>query len=284
RRSVRHNACSAGAGGHLVRIGQRRIRAGHRVDSGAGGGAAARRLRPGRPGAVPYGQRAGSRAAGATGAAQGQRPSRRPAAGVTPGPFPPGQIYLGWQFALLYEDPGLPPRRPVPPDPERLNPGWVTAQRREGHLISPPAKRSAAGCLLLAGLVVLLGWAGRLDPAPARAGAVTLSGPAVPCAASGSRGPGGGRGPPPAGGRRGAAAARAAQQRDLFAAQEEHARRFRAWQGRQRAFSGQALWYPVSLPAETDRIDLVGGTMAGWSALLTTLAVPRLAAGDEVTV
>src|SRR5262249_58585120 len=45
-----------------------------------------------------------------------------------------------------------------------------------------------------------------------------------------------------------------------------------------------ALWYPVSLPAETDRVDLVGGTMAGWSALLTTLAVPRLAAGDEVTV
>src|SRR5262249_23507744 len=45
-----------------------------------------------------------------------------------------------------------------------------------------------------------------------------------------------------------------------------------------------ALWYPVSLPAETDRVDLVGGTMAGWSALLTTLAAPRLAAGDEVTV
>src|SRR5262249_46159246 len=172
RRSVRHNACSAGAGGHLVRTGQRRIRAGHRVDSGASGGAAARRSRPGRPGAVPYGQRAGSRAAGATGAAQGQRPSRRPAGRGTPGPVPPRQLYLGWQFALLYEAPGLPPRLPVPPDPERLNPGWVTAQRREEHLISRPAKRSAAGCLLLAGLVILLGWAGRLNPALTGLGAV----------------------------------------------------------------------------------------------------------------
>src|SRR5262249_58431677 len=131
-------------------------------------GAAARGGRAGRPGAVPYGQGAGSRVAGANGAAQGQRPSRRPAAGVTPRPFPPGQIYLGWQFALLYEDPGLPPRRPVPPDPERLNPGWVTAQRREEHLISRPAKRSAAGCLLLAGLGILLGWARRAEPPRAR--------------------------------------------------------------------------------------------------------------------
>jgi len=79
-------------------------------------------------------------------------------------------------------------------------------------------------------------------------------------------------------------AARAAQERDLFAAQEDHARRFRAWQGRQRAFREQALWYPVSVPAETDRVDVVGGTTAGWSALLTMIAMPRLAAGDEITI
>ncbi len=73
-------------------------------------------------------------------------------------------------------------------------------------------------------------------------------------------------------------AARAAGQNELFAAQEDHARRFRDWQGRQRAFSGQPVWYPVTLPGEIDRVDLIGGTLAGWSALLTMLAVPRLAA------
>src|SRR5262249_28185531 len=78
--------------------------------------------------------------------------------------------------------------------------------------------------------------------------------------------------------------ARAAQERDLFAAQEDHARSFRGWQGRQRAFREQALWYPVSVPAELDRVDVVGGTVAGWSALLTMVAMPRLAAGDEITI
>src|SRR5262249_56920225 len=80
------------------------------------------------------------------------------------------------------------------------------------------------------------------------------------------------------------AAARAVQESELFAAQEEHARRFRDWQGREQAFSGQPVWYPVALPGEIDRVDLVGGTLAGWSALLTMLAVPKLAAGDEITV
>ncbi len=37
-------------------------------------------------------------------------------------------------------------------------------------------------------------------------------------------------------------------------------------------------------PADIDRVDVAGGTLAGWSALLTTIAAPRLAAGGEVTV
>ena len=31
-------------------------------------------------------------------------------------------------------------------------------------------------------------------------------------------------------------------------------------------------------------MDVAGGTLAGWSALLTMIAAPRLAAGGEVTV
>jgi hypothetical protein len=202
---------------------------------------------------------------------------------VTAGPFLPGQVYLGWQYELRHEDPGPPPRRPVPADPERLNPGWVAAQWREENLISRPAKRAAGSCLLLAGVVIVLGRSGWLNPALTGLGAVTFGGLAVIAAASAWRGRRAVQAGIAAEARR-ITAARAAQERELFAAQEDHARRFRAWQGRQRAFRGQPLWYPVSLPAETDRVDVVGGTMAGWSALLTMVAMPRLAAGDEITV
>jgi len=202
---------------------------------------------------------------------------------VTTGPFPPGQVYLGWQYEQRHEDPGLPPRRPFTPDPERVNPGWVAAQRQEENLISRPARQAAGGCLMLAIVVVALGWSGRLNPPLTGLGAVTFGGLAVVAAASAWRGRRAVKATVAAETRR-VTAAREAQQRDLFAAQEDHARRFRVWQGRQRAFREQALWYPVSVPAEIDRVDVVGGTMAGWSALLTMVAMPRLVAGDEITI
>ena len=40
----------------------------------------------------------------------------------------------------------------------------------------------------------------------------------------------------------------------------------------------------MALPAGIDRVDVAGGTLAGWSALTGTLAGLRLAAGGEVTV
>ncbi len=202
---------------------------------------------------------------------------------MTAGPVVTGQVCVGWQHELLHADPGLPPRRPVPPDPERLNPGWLAAQRREESLISRPARGAACGCALLAGAVLLLGRAGWLNPALTWLGAVTFGGLAAMAAVSAWRGRQALKAAVAAETRR-VTAARAVQERDLFAAQEDHARRFRAWQSRQRAFRGQALWYPVALPEQTDRVDLVGGTMAGWSALLTSVALPRLAAGDAITV
>ena len=41
------------------------------------------------------------------------------------------RLYLDWQFATPYPDPGPPPRRPTPPEHERLNPDWAAAQRHE---------------------------------------------------------------------------------------------------------------------------------------------------------
>jgi len=202
---------------------------------------------------------------------------------MTAGAFRPGQVSLGWQHELLHADPGQPPRRPVPPDPERVNPGWLAAQRREESLISRPARQAGAGGALLASAVGLLGWAGWLNPALTGLGVATFACLAVAGAVSAWRGRQALKAAIAAEGRR-VTAARATQERDLFAAQEEHARRFRAWQSRERAFRGQALWYPVLLPEQTDRVDLVGGTVAGWSALLTSVGVPRLASGDALTV
>ena len=40
----------------------------------------------------------------------------------------------------------------------------------------------------------------------------------------------------------------------------------------------------MTLPTTVHRVDVAGGTLAGWSALVTMVAAPRLAAGGDVTV
>src|SRR5207248_6137399 len=133
------------------------------------GRGARRRRSGGRAGAVPHRQRAAARAAGAG------RPSRSLGAVVTQASLQPGQVSLGWQHELLHADPGLPPRRPVPPDPERVNPGWLAAQRREGNPINRTRRVDVGGGALLAGAVVLLGWAGWLNPALTGIGVVVFA-------------------------------------------------------------------------------------------------------------
>ena len=80
------------------------------------------------------------------------------------------------------------------------------------------------------------------------------------------------------------AAFRDAQHREHAARLTQHGRQHREWQRRAAAFQRQPHWYPVTLPTTLHRVDVAGGTLAGWSALLTTIAAPRLAAGGEVTV
>ena len=195
----------------------------------------------------------------------------------------PGQCYLGWQYATLYPDPGPPPRRPVPPEKEQLSAAWLAAQRREENLISRPLKLTCAAAVAIALVFVICvasGWVPGIVAAPvivACAVAGGLSGYAI---WQGER----------------ALRARVAAERlrverfrtdqesRLFAWQTEHARQVRDWQARQLAYESQKRWYAVSLPAGIDRVDVAGGTLSGWSALLTMAAAHQLAAGGEVTV
>jgi hypothetical protein len=200
-----------------------------------------------------------------------------------PDGLPDGRIRLGWQYTTPQEDPGPPPRRPVPPERERLSADWLAAQRREENLISKPLRiafgAAIAALIVLAGCIVG-GVLPTVIAAPAVAvclAAVVLTGFAI---WQGER----------------ALRARiraerlrverfrADQDNRLFAWQAEHARQLRDWQARRLAYEAQKHWYAVPLPADVDRVDVAGGTLSGWSALLTMTAAHRLAAGGEATV
>ena len=84
--------------------------------------------------------------------------------------------------------------------------------------------------------------------------------------------------------RRRMASIRAESESKLFAWQAEHATRVREWQARRIAYEHQKRWYAVPVPAGVHRVDVVGGTLSGWSALLTTAAAHRLAQAGTVTV
>jgi hypothetical protein len=212
-------------------------------------------------------------------------------AGYRPAVTPPPQraviradrVYVGWQYAPLHPDPGPVPRRPVPPATEEVNQGWVDAQRREDGRLARPLKTALAAAAAAACLVLGLGLTGLLNPWLTGAG---LAACLVAGAVSGR------------GIRRDERALqeritveqqrveqiRAVQRRRLAARQEQHARQVRSWESRREAFDGQTQWYAVSLPSQVDRVDVAGGTLAGWSALLTMIAAPRLSAGGDVTV
>ena len=198
-------------------------------------------------------------------------------------PFRASRVYLGWQYSVAHPDPGPPPRRPVPAGQEQLDAGWLAAQRREERLLTRYWKVLAGGSLAGTVLVLGLGRAGLLNPAltiVGAAGLVTLAGLGVRAVWRGRRDL---RATVAAEERR-VEAARAEQEGRLFGRLEEHARRFRSWQACQQMFARQPLWYPVALPDGIDRVDVAGGMLAGWSALLTMVASARLATGGEVTV
>jgi hypothetical protein len=200
-----------------------------------------------------------------------------------PGAVGRDRIYMGWQHAAPAAEPGPPPRRPVRADPDQVSQEWLAAQRGHERRLSRPARLAgaAAGAAgLVTGASWLTGWL------PSGLGALVCGCAAlvaVRCAASVFSGRRQLRADIAAEQLR-VARFRALRQRQFAAAQSRHATEVRGWQQRAAAFGRQPHWYGASLPAGVHRIDVAGGTVAGWSALLTTIAATRLAAGGEVTV
>jgi hypothetical protein len=205
------------------------------------------------------------------------------AAAGRPAPLRPDRVYVGWQYALLHPHPGPQPRRPTPPEREQLNPDWVTAQEREERLLNRPLRMACYGACVLAGAMVALLVPGWINPLLAGLViAACLAGAAQAIRAI----------------RRSDQAVRdrvaeerlrvekirSLQEKRLFEWQAQHARQTTDWQARRAAYEQQMQWYAVSLPSGIDRIDVAGGTQAGWAAMLAMIGIPRLESGGEITV
>ena len=193
------------------------------------------------------------------------------------------RLYLGWQYVTPHPEPGPPPRRPTPPEAERLNPDWAMAQRREETLLHRPLKAAFAVAVILAAAAIALAAAGVLDVLVAGLGVICC---ALVAAVSGYAIWQGERALRSrlAEERARVGKIRAAQESQLFAWQAEHAARVREWQALRLAYEHQKRWYAVCAPGGVHRVDVAGGTLSGWSAMLATAGAYRLAAGGEVTV
>ena len=193
------------------------------------------------------------------------------------------RLYLGWQYAIPYPDPGSPPRRPTPPEHERLSPDWAEAQRREENLLDRPLKTAFGSAVAVGVAAVVLGTAGLLPVLVAGLGVIICVLIAALCGYAIWQGERALRSRM-ADERSRVGKIRAAQESRLFAWQAEHAGRVREWQALRIAYEHQKRWYGVTVPGGIHRVDVAGGTLSGWSAMLTTAAAHRLAADGEVTV
>jgi hypothetical protein len=204
---------------------------------------------------------------------------------VTASPSPE-RLYLGWEYATPHADPGPPPRPPAAarePAPGQDAGGWLAAQRREENLIARPLKVATAAAALTACLLAALVTAGL---APAVTGLTAI---AICLVAAGLslrviwRGERALRARADAELER-AGRLHAGQRRRLADEQASHARRARQWQAQRSAYVSQKRWFAVPVPDGIDRVDVAGGTLAGWSAALTMSAAYRLATGGQATI
>ncbi|QFG22030.1 hypothetical protein [Actinomadura sp. WMMB 499] len=190
------------------------------------------------------------------------------------------RVYVGWRYAQVHPDPGPPPEAPA--EPER--PAARPPVRQPGeHMAARPLRIAAIGTLVGVGLFLLCGIAGVLPWLFAGVGLVAC---AIVLGITG-----------------GALwrderavrerlarwrdldeRERAARERRAESAREAHAAALREWEARRAEYDGQREWYPVAVPPGVDRVDVVGGTLAGWSAAVTTMGAARLAVGARLTV
>ena len=192
-------------------------------------------------------------------------------------------LYLGWQPGEAVTDPGAGPDPPPRPALAEVSQDWLGAQHREHRLLARPARLGVAAGTLLCGLGAGCWLAGAIPAAAA----VTAA--AAGLAGAGVAGRSQERGRRILRAQLGAehdrvATYRAVQEAQFAARQQEHARIARDWQSRRAGASRRPRWHPATVPATVNRVDVAGGTLSGWSALLTMLAAPRLAAGAQVTV
>ncbi|MFO7253022.1 MAG: hypothetical protein DIU60_019965, partial [Actinomycetes bacterium] len=197
------------------------------------------------------------------------------------------RIYLGWQYVLLHPDPGPPPKRPsreetAPPIPEE-DPEWLRRERLQEDLLNRPLRVFNAFMWGATALIVVAGLGGWLDWRFALAGALATGGIATVASVNLHRG---GRAARARAAARAERLERLRRERDkaIVRAQEEHAERYREWAERKANYDNQMTWYAVAVPDEVDRIDVAGGTMPGWSALVTLIGATRLYSGGHLTV
>ncbi|GGT39982.1 DUF2892 domain-containing protein [Nonomuraea spiralis] len=201
------------------------------------------------------------------------------------------RIYLGWQYILLHPDPGPPPKRPSPvqepgPDQASSDRAATEALRRERlqeDMLNRPVRVIRAIAVTVSVLILVAAFTGYLGWSFALLGLVAAGGVAGICSYALLQGDRAVRFRVL---EQQARDDRQRQERDkeLFRAQEEHAQRYREWQESKDRHERQLSWYAVAVPDEIDRIDVAGGTLPGWSALITLLGATRLYSGGHLTV
>jgi hypothetical protein len=207
---------------------------------------------------------------------------------TAPWPPPRGRlradlIYLGWQPVPAVAEPVPPLRLKASAELDGVSADWMAAQRREYRRLSRPSRVGAAASVAVAGGITAAWLTGVVVGAFVPPGALAAACVAAWCAHASWRQ------------RRvlgeqlraeelRVAAFADAQRNQLAATAARRAREASVWKQRSTAMRLQPRWYPVTMPTTVHRIDIAGGTLAGWSAVLTMIAAPRLAAGAEVTV